>query len=203
MVGIWLVIVMHSVLINVSNMKKLFTSRGFTLLELIIVIGVLAILSLLVLMVVNPLEQFRKANDARRKDDLSQIQRGLEQYYQDNGAYPTGYQANVGGQVVSEITNPQLTPIPWGGSWSPYMNVIPNDPSSNRTYVYVSTGQKYWLYTSLERGGKDVQACKSTDNSCQIDPFSSSCQCGNVPVNVYCGGTNVCTYGVSSPNTTP
>ena len=184
-------------------MKKIFKSAGFTLLELIIVIGVLSILALLVLMVVNPLEQFRKANDTRRKDDLAQIQRGLEQYYQDNGAYPTGFHDNVGGNDVWEITNPQLTPIPWGSSWSPYMNVIPKDPDGNKNYVYISDGQKYWLFTALDRGGKDPQACMASIASCQADPFSNACQCASAPTNTYCGSNIICTYGVSSPNTVP
>ena len=192
-----------NVQVNVIKMKKVLKSSGFTLLELIIVIGVLAVLALLTLMIVNPLEQFRKANDTRRKDDLSQVQRGLEQYYQDNGAYPTGFQGQVGGRTVSEITNPQLTPIPWGSAWTPYMNVIPDDPDPNRDYVYISTGQKYWLFAALERGGKDVQACKSTDSVCQSSPYSSSCQCASVPNNTFCGAGSICNYGVSSPNTTP
>lgn len=183
-------------LVNVSNMKKNTTYLGFTLLELIIVIGVLAILALLVLMIVNPFAQFQKANDARRKEDLAQIQRTLEQYYQDNGVYPTGTQDH-------QLTNPQLTPVPWGSSWSPYMNVVPKDPDGTKSYVYVSTGQLYRLYAALDRGGLDVQACKAADSTCQQSPFSSSCQCGYVPALTYCGGTHICTFGLSSPNTTP
>lgn len=186
------VIAIRSVQTNVNKMRK---NTGFTLIEIIIVIGILAILAVLILMIVNPLAQFQKANDARRKEDLSQIQRALEQYYQDNGVYPTG-------TIDHKLTNPQLTPIPWGTSWSPYMNVLPAD-KNGRSYVYISTGQKYWLYAGLERGGIDVQACKNTSSACQSDPFGTSCQCDNVPSGVYCGSTNICTYGISSPNTTP
>lgn len=177
-------------------MKKLRKSSGFTLIELIIVIGVLSILALLVLLIVNPFAQFQKANDARRKEDLGQIQKTLEQYYQDNGVYPTG-------TADHKLTNPQLTPIPWGTSWSPYMNVVPKDPDANKSYVYVSTGQTYWLYAALDRGGLDTQACNASVSTCQQSPLSASCQCGNVPVNTYCGTTQICTYGVSSPNTSP
>ncbi len=169
---------------------------GFTLLELIVVIGIMAILATLILAIVNPLAQFQKANDTRRKQDLSQIQKSLEQYYQDNGVYPTGTPSH-------QITNPQLSPVPWGTSWSPYMDVLPADTDSSRNYIYISTGQTYWIYTSLERGGLDNQACKATDSLCRQNPLSSSCTCPNVPQGVICGTSNVCTYGVSSPNTTP
>lgn len=172
------------------------SERGFTLLELIVVIGIMAILAGLILAIVNPLAQFQKANDARRKSDLSQVQKALEQYYQDNGAYPTG-------SPDHEITNPQLTPVAWGTAWTPYMDIVPADPDSNRSYIYVSTGQSYWIYSSLERGGLDTQACKNTNNSCLDDPFSSACSCDNVPGNVFCGNNHVCTFGTSSPNTTP
>jgi len=177
-------------------MKKLKLSLGFTLLELIVVIGVMAILAGLILAIVNPLAQFQKANDARRKSDLSQIQKALEQYYQDNGVYPTGTQDY-------RLTSPQLTPIPWGSAWTPYMDFVPADPDNNRSYVYISSGQTYWLYASLERGGLDTQACKNTNSSCLASPLSSSCGCDNVPNGALCGGNNVCTFGVSSPNTTP
>jgi len=173
-------------------MKK---NAGFTLIEIIIVIGILSVLAVLILLIVNPLAQFQKADDARRKEDLSQMQRALEQYYQDNGVYPTGTQDY-------KLTNPQLSPIPWGTSWSPYMNVLPSD-KNGRSYEYISTGQKYWIYASLERGGVDVQACKNTSSNCQSDPFGANCQCDNVPNGVFCGGSNICTYGTSSPNTSP
>lgn len=170
--------------------------NGFTLLELLIVIGILAILSTLVLTIVDPLAQFRKASDARRKSDLGQIQKALEQYYQDNGAYPTG-------TPDYRITNPELTPIPWGSTWPPYLDVLPSDPESpSRSYMYVSTGQSYWIYASLERGGSDTQACKATLVACANNPLSASCLCDNTPTQ-YCGGNNICTYGVSSPNTQP
>lgn len=188
---------------SLDDMKKRNTYKsGFTLLELIVVIGIIAILSLLVLLILNPFVQFQKANDAKRKSDLSQIQRALEQYYQDNGAYPTSSSGH-------EITNPQLTPVPWGSSWAPYMNVLPKDSDPNKTYVYISTGQSYLLYTSLDRGGADPQACKYTSSTCQQDPTNAanvSCECDGAKLNnVLCSssGGNICSYGVSSPNTAP
>jgi prepilin-type N-terminal cleavage/methylation domain-containing protein len=160
--------------------KKIFLVSGFTLIELIVVIGILAVLAIFLIAIVNPFEQYKKANDARRKSDLGQIQRALEAYYQDYGRYP------------ENDTNYQIRNAPWGSGWPPYMNVVPKDTGSRR-YVYVSSGQMYYLYASLERGSKDPQTCKRDGSKCD-----------NAPVGFPCGsGGEVCNYGVSSPNTSP
>lgn len=166
--------------------------KGFTLIELVIVIGILAILSIFVLAVVNPIEQFAKARDAQRKSNLGQIQKALEQYYQDNGKYP----ANNGSYQIVNVNGQAVT---WGGAagWSPYMNLVPSDPISTRTYVYYSYSnqQTYILYASLERGTKDPQACNK-GNAC-----TSLTGVNGAPSANSCGLT--CNYGISSPNTTP
>ncbi|HEV2339285.1 MAG TPA: prepilin-type N-terminal cleavage/methylation domain-containing protein [Patescibacteria group bacterium] len=169
--------------------------KGFTLVEMLIAIGIIGILSIVLLMVVNPLEQFQKANDSRRKSDLAQIQRALEQYYQDHGQYPRYSTASPLYEIV-DFNNINANPRPgiaWGNPWQPYMNFLPKDPDSGRTYIYVtdSSYQTYWLYASLERGTIDSQSC------------NNGSVCGNVPANVTCGGSNVCNYGVSSTNTSP
>lgn len=186
-------------------MKKYIRSnRGFTLLELIVVVGILALLAVFALAALNPLEQFRKARDTTRKSDLTQIQRGLEQYYQDHGRYP----ASSGTYTLTDFNG---TTIPWGGStgWVPYMNVVPKDVDSSRMYIYVSenNGQIYKLYTSLELGPHDPSTCMATVANCLNNPSSVAyCTCSGVPAGVDCGvGTAQypCNFGVTSPNTTP
>ena len=174
------------------------TAEGFTLIELLVVIGIIAILSAMIITIINPLSQFQKARDVQRKSDLSQIQKALEQYYQDTGKYPSSTSSF---QIIG-LNNGMIA---WGSSntanW-PYMNVLPQDPDGNRTYVYYSTGQSYWLYTSLERGMQDPQACNS-GNAC------SSILAGGTgfPGQHVCSPTNntavICNYGASSPNTAP
>lgn len=165
-------------------------NNGFTLIELIVVVSVLSILSAMAVGLLNPVEQLRKARDTQRKYDLSQIQRGLEQYYQDNGGYPSYSTTSPNDYQIVGLSGR----ISWGASWSPYMSVLPKDPSSSKRYVYYSSTnrQSYYLYASLDRGGKDPQAC------------SGGSQCTNVPANVKCGtATDICNYGVTSPNVSP
>jgi len=168
-------------------------NNGFTLIELIVVIGILSILAVGSMVALNPLEQFKKANDSRRKADLSQIQKAVETYYQDNGSYPS---SSLGGSALYRITsNAGLTTVEWGTSWSPYMNLLPKDPSASKNYVYYSAGQSYYLYASLDRGSLDPQSCQGMING----------ECQSIGANIgsakSCGGP--CNFGVSSPNVSP
>lgn len=176
-------------IVNLKNKK------GFTLIELIVVIGIIAILSAMVIAILNPFEQFKKVRDAQRKSDLVQIQKALEQYYQDAGSYP---KSTTGFKIIGLNSGT----IDWGttnaNNW-PYMNELPIDPDSSRTYVYYSTGQAYYLYAALERS-TDPQVC-NLGNACVT--------LGGVgfPTKYACsknGGTSiVCNYGATSPNTSP
>lgn len=51
--------------------------KGFTLLELLIVIGILAILSTTVVLVINPVELIKRAHDAQTLSDLNTLNRTL------------------------------------------------------------------------------------------------------------------------------
>ena len=96
-------------------LNSLRKPKGFTLLELLIVIVIIGILIALVLpnLINGPI----RARDVRRKEDLNSISSGLEQYYNDNSAYPA---------VLTTLTSgtPQ------------YLKNIPNDPKSGGGYVY-------------------------------------------------------------------
>lgn len=165
-----------------SNIKK---SLGFTLIELILVAGIFGIFAIGIIAVMSPGNQYKKANDARRKADLSQIQRSLEAYFQDNGIYPASnnYKIQDG------------TQIEWGASWAPYMNLLPEDPSPSRSYVYYASadGQTYVLYASLERAAEDSQACNNGSPCASLAGFGITANA--------CG--KQCNFGVSSPNITP
>jgi len=118
-------------MIKLAKMKHL--NKGFTMIELIVVIAILGLLSTVGLV------SFRtaqiKGRDAQRKNDLSQIQKALELYSNDHQSYPDSLPAA-------------------GSSWQDenktlYMKEIPEDPKFG-AYPYSSDGSFYLLYARLE-----------------------------------------------------
>jgi prepilin-type N-terminal cleavage/methylation domain-containing protein len=61
------------------------TMRGFTLIEILIVIGMLAILSSVVLVAVNPLRQFAQARNSQRQSNVAAILNAVSERIADNG----------------------------------------------------------------------------------------------------------------------
>lgn len=145
-----------------------------------------------VLVTINPMEQIRKSQDSRRKNDLAQLQRVLENYYTDYGRYPEASGTSIAPKGVLKD---------WGTNWSPYIDLIPKDPSGDKTYAYWvdGSGQTYRIYTSLDRGAFDPQACTGANNLCSNADTSQGIYCsvdhGNASI--------VCNYGVTSSNTSP
>lgn len=108
--------------------------KGFTLIEMLIVVAVIGVLASLVLVGLGPVQ--RQGRDARRIQDLRQVQTGLELYFVKHGAYPD----------TQSWTD--LSTLLKGDSLG--ISNIPNDPSSGKTYVYVSDGSTYVLQASFE-----------------------------------------------------
>ncbi len=64
-----------------------FKNRGFTIVELLIVIVVIGILATLVITTYNGIQE--KARDTKRKTDINAIQGQVEAFQAQNGKYPT------------------------------------------------------------------------------------------------------------------
>jgi len=166
-------------------------------------IGVLAILATIAFTALNPIEQFRKAQDSKRKSDLAQLQRALEAYYQDFGRYPsfTGCcgATNTGAfpYTINELDGEGDDALHWGNTWAPYIDILPVEPNSNKFYIYwsdeLNNFQSYRIYASLDRGDSDPDSC------------NGGLACANLPAGVSgCGiGDEICNYGVTSPNISP
>ena len=90
-------VLIHSALIlsfGPNAMKK-----GFTLLELLIVIGILAILSTTMLLVINPAEMLRKARDSQRISDLNTLKTAIGFYLLNVSSPSIGFT----GQTYSDV----------------------------------------------------------------------------------------------------
>ena len=65
-------------------MKKINKQDGFTLIEILVVIGIIAILATIVLIAINPARQFRQARDTQRVSNINAILNAVGQYVADN-----------------------------------------------------------------------------------------------------------------------
>lgn len=65
--------------VNINN-----TRRGFTLIEILIVIGIIAILAAVVIVAINPARQFAQARNSQRSSNVNTILNATHQYAIDN-----------------------------------------------------------------------------------------------------------------------
>jgi len=168
---------------NMTKNKNRF--KGFTLVELLVVMAILGILVSLVA------GNFRSAQvrgrDVTRKSDLKQIAHSLELFYADYGKYPL----DSSGLISACPYNPLLSTgvaCSWGedsftDGKTVYFKVVPSDPSSDYSYFYRivpgSSNQKFQLFAYLE-------------NSKDPEIITTSHLCG--------GGKN-CNFAITSTNT--
>jgi general secretion pathway protein G len=120
---------------------------GFTLIEIMVVVVILAVLGALV--VPKILENVDKARVTRAQSDIRAIETALDLYRLDNFKYPTTEQGLAA--LVKQPVDPNITNYRAGG----YLKAIPKDPWNN-PYQYVSPGADGRDYdiTSYGRDGK-------------------------------------------------
>lgn len=125
-----------------ANPLLQFSNSGFTLVELLVVITILAVLSVVGISAYSGLQ--KNARDARRKDDFRSIKVALELYYQNNKSYPLSG-ATLNSWLYSTGNDPWITGL------SIYMpNGIPKDPvnTGNDPWSANSPGYKYAYWSS-------------------------------------------------------
>lgn len=65
-------------------------NKGFTLVELMIVIAVLSVLLGMVLIAIDPQKVIEDTKDSRARAEMNQLKTALQLYFNDNNAYPEG-----------------------------------------------------------------------------------------------------------------
>ena len=66
-----------------QNLSKRL-SQGFTLIETLLVMGILALLLSIAIVAINPARQFALANNTKRSSDVGAILNAIQQYMVDN-----------------------------------------------------------------------------------------------------------------------
>lgn len=120
--------------------KEYMKQKGFTLLEILLVVAAIAILAGIVIVAINPGKQLGETRNAQRRADVNTILNAVYQYTLDNsGTLPTGIQESAtcsgatnevcktGGTCTNLVDLSVLT------TNQKYLTSVPYDPSSATT----------------------------------------------------------------------
>jgi len=128
-------------------MKKYNNQKGFTLIEILVVIGIIAILAAVVIVALNPARQFQQARNTQRSSNVNTILNAVTQRMVDNkGVWSSTCGAstvtlpssatNIGTGAALINLDPCVVPV--------YVVAVPTDPSGGTA---ADTGYQVWQDT--------------------------------------------------------
>ncbi|PIY93981.1 MAG: hypothetical protein COY68_04355 [Candidatus Levybacteria bacterium CG_4_10_14_0_8_um_filter_35_23] len=140
---------------------------GFTLVELLVVIGILLILLALTLLIINPLTQLKKIRDSERKHDLLQIRNALDTYYNDHACYPAS--------------------VPFGEKWLDGNVILMQKVPQEHTASCLVSGSCYYYYYQTDPNDSCPQWA-ILYAKLEITPVAAE-HCGRKIIRTMCPGT--------------
>lgn len=134
---------------------RLSRQRGFTLLEIMVVVVILGLLVAIV--APNVLENQDKAMVEKARADISALEQALDMYKLDNFTYPSTDQG-----LEALVERPSIAPEPKNYRSGGYIKRLPTDPWGN-PYQFVQPGEHgafdlYSLGADGDNGGEGLAA---------------------------------------------
>lgn len=153
-------------------MKKI---RGFTLIEILIAVAIIAILTAIGIVSYSSVN--KRSRDAKRIGDLEQIRSALEMYRSDYGFYPSVNTGPFSSDYVSALSDTLVTGM--------YIPSLPTDPQPTvHTYLYKPNNQD-----NISGNFYGYCLCAYLETQSQADPAL----CPDTPP------ADMCTYVVRNP----
>jgi general secretion pathway protein G len=119
-------------------------SRGFTLVEVMVVVVILGILAAII--VPKIMSRPEQARLVKAKQDILAIQSALDLYKLDNGIYPTSDQG-----LEALVSKPTGSPVPNNWKSDGYLQQLPVDPWGEK-YQYTNANDRLHIYSYGAQG---------------------------------------------------
>jgi general secretion pathway protein G len=144
--------------------------RGFTLVELLIVMGILGVLS--ALMIANIASGRQRARDTARKSDFANVKTALRLYYNDYQEYPASSGGNIMGCGVGGDGACSWAGGSFTADGNTYMKKLPGNPLGIE-YGYSQTfgGEGFLLQVEMENEGDE--GIMESQNRCGVSLASN------------------------------
>jgi general secretion pathway protein G len=134
---------------------KLRSIKGFTLVEVMVVVVILGILAAII--VPKIMSRPEQARIVKAKQDILAIQSALDLYKLDNSFYPTTDQG-----LAALITKPTSNPVPRNWKSDGYLQKLPVDPWGE-DYQYTNDDDKLHIYSFGPKGKEGNTEISNTD----------------------------------------
>lgn len=143
-----------------KNLNK--KNKGFTLIEILVVIAIIAILAAIVLVAINPAKRFQDARNSQRQANVEAILNAVQQNMVDNKGITTCTIPTASAGVIKSGATAPDTDLT--GCLGSYLAVLPVDPQTGTWTSTSSYDTKYTIQMNATTKQVTVAAPQSTSD---------------------------------------